>query len=117
MVLPVQVLPSLGFAAGAICGGRSELAETNGEGPAMNDMEEDSPNKRMPMAEVVGKHRESIMRMPGVVGVAAGLCPDRTEKCLLVYTKGKKWPKGLAEEIEGYRVEVVDAGKGFRPRS
>lgn len=65
---------------------------------------------------VVLRHRNEVMKLPGVVGIAAGLCRKSSGHCVLVYVIGDQWPPGLPRELEGIPIELVPAGRGFRPR-
>ena len=61
------------------------------------------------------KHRDSIMKIPGVVGVGVGLSPTESNKpCILVYTTTSQWPSDLPRQLDGHDVEVVRKRKGFR---
>lgn len=64
--------------------------------------------------EVLERHRASIMKIAGVVGVGFGLSPTEPgQKRILVYTTGSDWPAGLPRQIEGYAVETLRRKKGF----
>lgn len=66
------------------------------------------------LKEVVETNRQRLMKMPGVIGIGAGLSATRPgEKCILVYVKGNQWPAGLPQELEGYPVEL-QKNKDFR---
>jgi hypothetical protein len=83
--------------------------------PADESSEEQRGTGNVSMHEVVEKHRDAIMAMPGVIGLAVGRCREHTGNCLLVYTKSGKWPDELSRELEGFRVEIVKTGGDFRP--
>lgn len=68
------------------------------------------------LEEVIRKYRTSVMRMAGVVGIAGGLSRDRSRTCVLVYTEAGAWPDELATELDGYPVELINTGGGFRVR-
>lgn len=72
-------------------------------------------NDSISLRDVIAKHQSDVMALPGVVGVAAGLCRDSEGKCVLVYVQGDSRPEGLAQELDGYPVEVHYTRKGFRP--
>jgi hypothetical protein len=66
------------------------------------------------LREVLEKHRDSIMQIPGVIGVGIGLSQtDRTKRCIVVYTTTDQRPPALPREIEGYELEIVRKKKGF----
>ena len=67
-------------------------------------------------AEVILRHREKIMAMPGVVGLAVARCrtkPNAT--CIHVYSRTGDWPSDLPRVLGAYSVEVVTKKGGFRP--
>ncbi|MEW6207609.1 MAG: hypothetical protein AB1631_04530 [Acidobacteriota bacterium] len=68
------------------------------------------------LKDVLEANREKILKIPGVVGVALGISPTRPgERCILVYIDTETRPPALPPVIEGYSVEAVKTGKGFRP--
>lgn len=72
-------------------------------------------NGSISLRDVIAKHQSEVMALPGVVGIAAGLCRDSEGTCVLVYIEGDSPPEGLPQELEGYSVEVHHTSKGFRP--
>ena len=67
--------------------------------------------------EIIAQHREAIMKMPGVVGLAVGQCRSHAaDVCVLVYVKSDKWPENLPRRLDGYDVELVETGGEFRPQ-
>jgi len=59
--------------------------------------------------EVLAAHTDSLMKMPGVVGTAIGLCGH--ERCIKVLMAGKGPAVGkIPTSLEGYRVIVEIAG-------
>jgi hypothetical protein len=67
------------------------------------------------LQEVVGRHQQSVMKLPSVTGIAGGVSPTTAgKKCILVYVADSSvWPAGLPKQLEGYDVELVGGG-GFR---
>lgn len=66
------------------------------------------------MKEAVDRHRERLMQLPGVTGVAVGLSKtDISKRCILVYVTIDEWPAGLERVIDGHPVETVKT-KPFR---
>ena len=64
---------------------------------------------------VVERCRHNFMKMPGVVGVGAGISPTQAgERRVLVYSTMGEWPPALPKQVEGYVVEIVKKSKGFR---
>ena len=64
--------------------------------------------------EVLRAHTESLMSVPGVVGIAEGLCDGRP--CIKVFVAKKTADvlKAIATSVEGYPVAVEETGE-FRP--
>lgn len=71
----------------------------------------------MDVAEVIARHRTSIMNIPGVIGVAAGRSRDEPGAlCIRVYTTNEAWPEDLPRQLDGYAVELVRKAREFRAR-
>lgn len=67
------------------------------------------------LKEILDKHRESIMKIPGVIGVGVGLSPSKLgKKCILVYITSDERPAELPVQIEGVDVEMIKRTKDFR---
>jgi hypothetical protein len=67
------------------------------------------------LQDVVRSHRDRIMKIPGVIGIGAGLSQSGSgEKCVLVYATSETSPEALPSELDGYSVELVVRTKGFR---
>lgn len=65
--------------------------------------------------DVVRNHSDDIMKIPGVIGVGAGLSQSGSgKKCILVYARSAGWPETLPRELDGYPVEIVVRTGGFR---
>jgi len=67
-----------------------------------------------PLEEVLQAHTDQLMAMPGVVGVAEGVCDGRP--CIKVFV-ARKTPdvlKAIPASVEGYPVAVDETGE-FRP--
>ncbi len=59
--------------------------------------------------EVLAAHTDSLMKIPGVVGTAIGLCGS--ERCIKVLLTGASPSVGkIPTQLEGYRVVVEIAG-------
>jgi len=72
-------------------------------------------NKAKTLKQVVEEQRNSIMKIPGVIGIAAGLSRSGSgEKCIIVYTTVSEWPVELPRRLAGFTVEIVRKKKGFR---
>ncbi len=65
--------------------------------------------------EVLAAHTDSLMKLPGVVGTAVGLCDG--ERCIkvLVADSSARTKSRIPSRLEGYRV-VVDVTGPIRPR-
>jgi len=67
------------------------------------------------LRKVVEEQRGTIMKIPGVIGIAVGQSRSKSgEPCILVYTTGQDWPRGLPYHLEGYTVEIDTKSKGFK---
>jgi ribosomal protein S19 len=65
--------------------------------------------------EVLAAHTDSLMRVPGVVGTAVGLCEGA--HCIKVFVTDSSIgvKAGFPRELEGYPISVEVSGP-FRPR-
>ncbi len=65
--------------------------------------------------EVLAAHTDSLMKLPGVVGTAVGLCDG--ERCIkvLVADSSSRTKGRIPSRLEGYRV-VVDVTGPIQPR-
>ncbi len=65
--------------------------------------------------EVLAAHTDSLMKLPGVVGTAVGLCDG--ERCIkvLVADSSARTKSRIPSRLDGYRV-VVDVTGPIRPR-
>jgi hypothetical protein len=73
-----------------------------------------TPVSGRPIEEVLRAHADRLMKTPGVVGIAEGLC-DR-KPCIKVFVV-KKTPdllKAIPASMEGYPVAIEETGE-FRP--
>lgn len=66
--------------------------------------------------EVLAAHTDALMRLPGVVGIAIGLCDG--ERCIkvLVTDSSAALKAKVPHRLEGHRVAVEVTGT-IRPRS
>ena len=80
-----------------------------GQGVAHGQGEQPMPSKSL--EEVLQEHTNGLMAMPGVVGTAQGLCNG--EPCIRVFTveSSDELLRQIAQEIEGYPVEVQETGE------
>ncbi|HYF39824.1 MAG TPA: hypothetical protein VD930_09060 [Gemmatimonadales bacterium] len=62
------------------------------------------------ITQVLERHTDSLMRIPGVVGTAEGLCAGRP--CVLVFVKQNtpEVRKAIPERIDGFEVELRESG-------
>jgi len=59
--------------------------------------------------QVLAAHTDSLMKIPGVVGTAVGLCGS--ERCIKVLMTGASPSVGkIPTQLEGYKVVVEIAG-------
>ncbi len=70
--------------------------------------------KAKTLKQVIQENRDEIMKIPGVVGIAAGLSRSGSgKKCILVYITTNEPPDGLPLQIDGYAVETIRKRKLF----
>jgi len=66
------------------------------------------------LKDVVERHRQQLLQVTGVAGVAAGVGQSDPQKlCIQVFVTTDQWPEGISHQIEGYDVELVKT-PGFR---
>jgi hypothetical protein len=59
------------------------------------------------LKQVLERHRDRILRIEGVVGIAVGLSDRRPgTPCIVVYADLERWPDELPRDLEGHPVEV-----------
>jgi len=68
----------------------------------------DSTSMRRPIEAVQGSHTDFLMRIPGVVGTAIGLCDGRPCIKVLAVRATPELRKAIPDSLEGYRV-ILDA--------
>lgn len=62
---------------------------------------------RLDPREAIERHRQRLMQIDGVVGVAFGAPTGSPERrCILVYATVDDWPPELPRQLEGYPVEL-----------
>ena len=60
--------------------------------------------------QVIKTHARELMSIPGVIGIAQGLCDDKP--CIKVFVN-KRTPEseqGIPKIIKGFRVDIVESG-------
>jgi hypothetical protein len=64
--------------------------------------------------EVLTEHTKELMAIPGVVGVAQGICNDKP--CIKVYVvkESPELKRKIPDTLEGYKVMIEETGE-FRP--
>jgi hypothetical protein len=63
---------------------------------------------------VIERHRTTIMRAKGVVGIAVGLSKTNPQmRCIQLFVTTTDWPDGVPHQLEGCEVELVQSS-GFR---
>ena len=65
---------------------------------------------RMTIAEVLAAHTDRLMALPGVVGIGEGAVDGLPAVHVLVTELTDDLRRRLPEELEGYRVQVVETG-------
>ena len=61
--------------------------------------------------EVLQRHTDSLMTIPGVVGVGQGQKNGAPSVYIMVTQLTDSLQRALPDSIEGYAVEVVESGK------
>ena len=64
-----------------------------------------------PIAEVLRRHTDSLMAIPGVVGVGQGERDGRATVYVMVVRLTDSLRKVIPDSIEGYAVELVQSGE------
>jgi hypothetical protein len=64
-----------------------------------------------PIEEVLKEHSYELMSIPGVVGIAQGICNN--ESCIKVFVtkKTKEIDQRIPDELDGYPVFVEETGE------
>lgn len=63
-----------------------------------------------PIDQVFAAHQDSLMALPGVVGVAIGQCGDARCIRVMVAHKTPELERRVPKRLEGYVVEVQETG-------
>lgn len=74
------------------------------------------PNASRPsIEEVIDQYAETLLAIPGVVGLGEGRCDG--EPCIVIFVveKTEELVQQLPEELEGYPVQIKETGE-FRTR-
>jgi hypothetical protein len=70
--------------------------------------------EELSLRQVIQRHSKRIMKIKGVVGIAAGAKAAKPkERCILIYTNLDDWPAELPHQLDGYDVEIQKTS-GFR---
>ena len=72
--------------------------------------ESDSMSMRPSIEAVQRAHTDSLMRIPGVVGTAIGLCDESPCIKVLVVRATPELRKAIPDTIDGYRVVLDETG-------
>ena len=72
--------------------------------------EGDSISMRRSIEAVQTSHTDSLMRIPGVVGTAIGLCDGTPCIKVLVVRATSELRKAIPDSLEGYRVILDETG-------
>ena len=65
---------------------------------------------RRSIEAVQESHTDSLMRVPGVVGTAIGLCDDKPCIKVLVVRATPELREAIPDSLEGYRVILDETG-------
>lgn len=64
----------------------------------------------MTISEVLGAHSDSLMTIPGVIGVGEGRVKDQPSIQVLVIRRSANLVARLPSSLEGYPVDIVETG-------
>ncbi|MDZ7369903.1 MAG: hypothetical protein ONB12_01885 [candidate division KSB1 bacterium] len=64
----------------------------------------------MTINEVVAKHRDFFMRIPGITGIGVGREGEKEVIVVLVIKSCRKLLRRIPEELEGFPVVVRESG-------
>lgn len=84
------------------------LALLLGCAKTLEDGETQMPTR--PIEEVLKDHTNSLMAIPGVVGVGQSLCDGKDCIHVMVAKRTPELEKKVPKTIEGYAVELVETG-------
>jgi hypothetical protein len=70
---------------------------------------------KQPIEIVLRAHTDSLMRIPGVVGTAMGLCDNAPCIKVLVARSTPELRRGIPDTLDGWRVVIEETGI-IRPR-
>jgi len=62
------------------------------------------------ISQVLQRHTDSLMNIPGVVGTAEGSCAGRPCILVLVERATPEVRKGVPSQIDGFAVEIRESG-------
>jgi len=65
----------------------------------------------MTITEVLAKHTDQWMKIPGVVGTGEGKSGGRPCIMVLIEKPSEKIRKKIPKSVEGYKVVIQNAGK------
>ncbi|HEU4698566.1 MAG TPA: hypothetical protein VFS40_05265 [Gemmatimonadales bacterium] len=68
------------------------------------------PASPPPIADVLRRHTDRLMALPGVVGVGEGARDGRPTVHVMVVRRTPELERALPDSLEGYAVEVVETG-------
>ena len=64
----------------------------------------------MSITDALARHTDSLMAIPGVVGVGEGRVKDQPSIQVLVVRKSAELAARLPSSLEGYPVDIVETG-------
>jgi hypothetical protein len=76
-----------------------------------NDQDEEKQVTAKTIVEVLKEHTEELMSLPGVVGIAQGLCDNKPCIKVFVIEKTPELAQKIPDILEGYPVMIEETGE------
>ncbi len=77
----------------------------------VNDQDEEKQMTAKTIVEVLKEHTEELMSLPGVVGIAQGLCDNKPCIKVFVIEKTPELAQKIPDILEGYQVIIEETGE------
>ena len=75
------------------------------------NQEGEKPVEKKPIEEVLKRHSDHLMSIPGVVGTGIGELEGKPCIKVLVVKKSKELEKKIPKILEGYQVDIDETGE------
>ncbi len=76
-----------------------------------NNQDEEKQMTAKTIVEVLKEHTEELMSLPGVVGIAQGLCDNKPCIKVFVIEKTPELAQKIPNSLEGYPVMIEETGE------